>query len=53
VSRNAYFDRINAIAAALVKDGFLLAEDVPVVVARASRHWDLLMNSNTSAGAGR
>lgn len=53
MSRNAYFDQINAIAAALVKDGFLLAEDVPVVVARASRHWDLLLNSNTSAGAGR
>jgi hypothetical protein len=52
-SRNAYLDQINASVAALVKDGFLLADDVPVVVARATRHWDLLMNNNTSAGAGR
>ena len=53
VSRNAYLEQINASAAALVKDGFLLAEDVPVVVARATSHWDLLMGSSASAGAGR
>ncbi len=53
VSRDAYVDQISASAGALVKDGFLLAEDVPIVIARATKHWDLLMGSSTSAGAGR
>ncbi len=40
-SRQAYFDAIDKAAAALVKDGYLLAGDVPSVVKRATDHWDL------------
>jgi hypothetical protein len=29
-------------SASLVKDGYLLADDVPKVVQRAGDHWDLL-----------
>src|SRR5215831_2788134 len=53
VSRDAYVEQVNASVAALAKDGFLLAEDVPVVVARATSHWDLLMGGIASTGAGR
>jgi hypothetical protein len=38
--RAAYLRRIRSAADALVKDGFLLGEDVPGVVERAGRHWD-------------
>ena len=39
-SRDDFLQRIRAAASALVKDGYLLAEDVAGVVDRASRHWD-------------
>ena len=37
--REDYLQRIRAAAAALVKDRFLLQEDVDDVVQRATRHW--------------
>jgi hypothetical protein len=39
-SRQQYLDAINKSAAALVKEGYLLAADVPSVVKRATDHWE-------------
>jgi|KBSMisStandDraft_5_1062788.scaffolds.fasta_scaffold05892_9 hypothetical protein len=39
-SRQQYLDAINKAAAALVKEGYLLAGDVPGVVKRATEHWE-------------
>jgi hypothetical protein len=39
-SRDQYMDLINKAAAALVKDGYLLAQDVPSVTKRAADHWE-------------
>ncbi len=39
-SRQLYLDAINKSAAALVKEGYLLAGDVPSVVKRATEHWE-------------
>jgi len=39
-SRDAYMDKINKAATALVKDGYLLADDVPAVTKRAADHWE-------------
>jgi hypothetical protein len=39
-SRDAYMELINKAAAALVKDGYLLADDVPAVTKRAADHWE-------------
>jgi hypothetical protein len=39
-SRQQYLDAIDKSAAALVKEGYLLAGDVPGVVKRATEHWE-------------
>jgi len=39
-SREEYMDRIAKAADALVKDGYLLAEDVQPIVKRAAEHWE-------------
>jgi len=41
-SKQAYLDKVRASADKLVADRFLLVEDVPAVLDRAGRHWDLL-----------
>jgi hypothetical protein len=40
-SREKYMDMIGKAAAALVKDRYLLADDVPAVTKRAADHWEL------------
>ncbi|MBL8176112.1 MAG: hypothetical protein JNK48_15650 [Bryobacterales bacterium] len=40
--REDYVARVKAAAASLVKQGYLLAKDAPVVVEQCARHWDLL-----------
>jgi hypothetical protein len=40
VSRDKYMEMINTAAAALVKEGYLLAEDVAPVTKRAADHWE-------------
>ena len=40
-SRQQYLDAIDKAAAALVREGYLLAADVPSVVKRATDHWEL------------
>jgi hypothetical protein len=42
MSREAFLKRIQDAAAPLVKDGYLLADDVPALVKRAGDHWDWL-----------
>jgi hypothetical protein len=39
-SRDIYMEKINDAAAALVKHGYLLAEDVAAVTKRAADHWE-------------
>src|SRR5215831_7711708 len=39
-SRDKYMDAINKAAAGLVKDGYLLAADVPGITKRAADHWE-------------
>jgi hypothetical protein len=41
-SKQAYLDKIRAAADKLVADRFLLSDDLPAVLDRAGRHWDLL-----------
>jgi hypothetical protein len=41
-SKQDYLDKVRAAADKLVAERYLLAEDVPQVVERAGRHWDLL-----------
>jgi hypothetical protein len=54
-SREAFLKRIQDAAAPLVKDGYLLADDVPALVKRAGDHWDWLAKrpSNTTSLADR
>ena len=42
-SRDRYLKQVQDAAASLVKDGYVLAEDVPAIVKRAGDHWDLLV----------
>jgi hypothetical protein len=42
-SREQYLDRVSAAAKELVQEGYLLQEDIPAIVDRASRHWALVM----------
>ena len=39
-SKNAYMQRITKAVNLLVKDGYLLSEDVPAIEKRAAEHWD-------------
>ncbi len=41
-SRQDYLDRVRDVASRLVAERYLLAEDLPLVLERAARHWDLL-----------
>ena len=47
-SREQYLKGVQQAAAPLVKDGYLLADDVPAIVKHAGEHWDLLMHRATS-----
>jgi len=48
-TRDAYVARIKESASVLVKDGFLLNEDVSAAVARAAAHWDLIMGATNAS----
>jgi len=53
-SRDQYLKQVQEVAARLVKEGYLLADDVASIVARAGEHWDVLMRrsaTTTSASA--
>ncbi len=44
---------INGAAAALVKDGYLLADDLSAVVKRAADHWDVAVGRAATSSAAR
>ncbi|HEY5617006.1 MAG TPA: alpha/beta hydrolase domain-containing protein [Vicinamibacterales bacterium] len=50
-SRDQYLTLVRNAAAVLVKDGYLLADDVPTIVSRAGEHWDLLARRTTTTSA--
>lgn len=54
-SRDQYLKQVQEAAAPLVKEGYVLAEDVPAIVKHAGEHWDVLVKrpSSTSTRAGR
>jgi len=54
-SRDQYLKQVQDAAASLVKEGYVLAEDVPAIVKHAGEHWDLLVKrpSSTSTRAER
>ena len=45
-SRGAYIDQVAVEASKLVDAGYLLAEDVSLIISQARRHWDYLMQGN-------
>jgi hypothetical protein len=50
-TRDRYLKLVEEATAPLVKAGYLLADDVPRVVKRASGHWDLLLQPTTTASS--
>jgi Alpha/beta hydrolase domain len=54
-SREQYLKQVQDAAASLVKDGYVLADDVPAIVKHAGDHWDVLMKrpNSTSTRAER
>ena len=50
-SRDQYLKLVREAAAPLVKDGYLLADDVPAIVKHAGEHWDLLARRSTVTSA--
>ena len=52
-SREQYLKLVEEASAALVKDGYLLADDVPRITKHAGEHWDLLTRRSTNARAER
>ncbi|HEY3091912.1 MAG TPA: alpha/beta hydrolase domain-containing protein, partial [Vicinamibacterales bacterium] len=54
-SRDQYLKQVQEAAASLVKEGYVLAEDVPAIVKHSGDHWDLLVKrpSSTSTRAER
>ena len=50
-SRDEYLKLVQDSAAALVKEGYLLSDNVPAIVKHAGEHWDFLMERSTSTSA--
>jgi hypothetical protein len=48
-SRDQYLKRVQEAGASLVKDGYLLSDDLPKVVQRAGDHWDLLAKKTVTS----
>lgn len=51
--RADYLRKIDLSARQLVKEGYVLEEDVPGIVDRATQHWDLLMGAKSPTSGGR
>jgi hypothetical protein len=52
-TRDAYLSRIKDAASELVKGRYLLEDDVPAIVTRATQHWDLAVAAPSTATAVR
>ena len=50
-SRDQYLKLVQDAASLLVKDRYLLADDVPAIVKHAGEHWDLLVRHSTSTSS--
>jgi len=50
-SRDDYLKRVQDAGNSLVKDGYLLSEDVAEIVKHAGEHWDFLVERSTSTSA--
>ena len=50
-SRDEYLRLVQEACASLVKDGFLLPENVPAIVKHSGEHWDLLAGQATSTSS--
>ena len=48
-TRERYLELVQDVGAALVKDRYLLPDDVPGLVEHAGEHWDLLLNRPVGA----
>ncbi|HEY5619948.1 MAG TPA: alpha/beta hydrolase domain-containing protein [Vicinamibacterales bacterium] len=52
-SRGDYLAKVRQVTEALVRDRYMLAEDVDTVVNRASEHWELLTRTATTSASAR
>ncbi len=52
-SRGDYLARVRKVTEALVRDRYMLAEDVDTAVARANEHWELLTRTTTTSASAR
>jgi hypothetical protein len=52
-SRGDYLAKVRAVTDALVRDRYMLAEDVDTAVERASAHWELVVGSTTTSASAR
>jgi hypothetical protein len=52
-SRGDYLAKVRTVVDALVRDRYLLAEDVDVTVKRALDHWELLSKTTTTSASAR
>ena len=50
-SREQYLKLVQEAAASLVKNGYLLTDDVPAIVKHAGDHWDLLTRRSTTTSS--
>ena len=51
--RAAYLAKVRAVTEALVRDRYMLAEDVDTALGRAGEHWDLLTRATTTSATAR
>jgi hypothetical protein len=49
--RAAYLAKVRGVTDALVRDRYLLAEDVEISLTRAGEHWDLLNRTTTTSAS--
>ena len=52
-SRGDYLAKVRAVTDALVRDRYMLAEDVDTAVTRANAHWELLTGTTTTSANAR
>ena len=52
-SRGDYLGKVRAVTDALVRDRYMLAEDVDTAVTRANAHWELLTGTTTTSADAR
>jgi len=52
-SRGDYMAKVRQVTDALVRDRYMLAEDVDTALNRASEHWELLTRSATTSASAR